>query len=350
MGIGHIVIILISLSLFTIPAFAQDRCSSPDGYCMDRYGMNDPENYSSCLASVISQCEKERRSQPPPICLDSNGKEITFSRYTPVQDYDVVYDLILRGFNERDVEVDVFVLDNYKGTPQFESECVNIYKEYKQIGKESQIWNDTCPDLDSPYFIGDKVNEIYSILNGVCRFADLSAFAGEDGKPKSESTQEIVCGTGTVRNEKGQCVPERATMTSEMQQKSSGGGCLIATATFGTELSPQVQQLRELRDNYLMKTESGQSFMQGFNEFYYSFSPTIADYERENPVFKEAVKIVITPLISSLSILNYVDMDSEAEVLGYGISLILLNVGMYVAVPIGIGLVLVKNFQIAKLK
>ena len=53
-----------------------------------------------------------------------------------------------------------------------------------------------------------------------------------------------------------------------------------------------------------------------FNDVYYSFSPIIADYERENPVFKEMVKIVITPMISSLSILNYVDMDSEAEVLG----------------------------------
>ena len=37
--------------------------------------------------------------------------------------------------------------------------------------------------------------------------------------------------------------------------------------------------------------------------------------------------------ISSLSILNYVDMDSEIEILGYGISLILLNVGMYVGIP-----------------
>ena len=45
------------------------------------------------------------------------------------------------------------------------------------------------------------------------------------------------------------------------------------------------------------------------------------------------VKIAITPMITSLSILNYVDMDSEAEVLGYGISLILLNVGMYFVAP-----------------
>lgn len=49
--------------------------------------------------------------------------------------------------------------------------------------------------------------------------------------------------------------------------------------------------------------------------------------------FKEAVKITITPLISSLSLLNYVNMESEAEVLGYGISLILLNIGMYVIAP-----------------
>jgi hypothetical protein len=73
--------------------------------------------------------------------------------------------------------------------------------------------------------------------------------------------------------------------------------------------------------------------MNTFNDVYYSFSPTIADMERENPVFKEMVKLAITPMISSLSILNYVDMDSESEVFGYGISLILLNFGMYLGLP-----------------
>jgi len=122
-----------------------------------------------------------------------------------------------------------------------------------------------------------------------------------------------------------------------------GGGCLIASATYGTELAPQVQQLRELRDNVLLQTESGSAFMSGFNQFYYSFSPTIADWERQNPVFKEAVKIGITPLLTSLSILNYVEMDSEAEVLGYGISLIILNIGMYIVAPVGIGMFVVSR-------
>jgi len=118
-----------------------------------------------------------------------------------------------------------------------------------------------------------------------------------------------------------------------VQDSGNGGGCLIATATYGSELTAQVQQLRELRDNKLLQTEAGTSFINLFNDFYYSFSPIIADYERENPVFKEAVKIAITPTISSLSILNYVDMDSEESVLGYGISLIILNLVMYVGVP-----------------
>jgi tetratricopeptide (TPR) repeat protein len=115
---------------------------------------------------------------------------------------------------------------------------------------------------------------------------------------------------------------------------SKGGGCLIATATYGSELAPQVQQLRELRDDQLLSTESGTNFMNLFNYVYYSFSPHIADYERENPVFKEIVKLAITPMITSLSILNYVDMNSEIEVLGYGVSLIILNGMMYVGLPI----------------
>ena len=111
------------------------------------------------------------------------------------------------------------------------------------------------------------------------------------------------------------------------------GGCLIATAAFGSEMAPQVQLLRELRDNTVLQTESGTSFMTGFNQFYYSFSPVIADYERENPVFKEAVKITLTPLLTSLTLLQYVDIDSEYEMLGYGIAVILLNIGMYFIAP-----------------
>jgi len=142
-----------------------------------------------------------------------------------------------------------------------------------------------------------------------------------DEEPVMESSQPV-CGPGTVLKN-NVCVAE--------QQK--GGGCLIATAAFGSEMAPQVQFLREIRDNTVLQTESGSAFMSGFNQFYYSFSPTIADYERENPVFKEAVKLTLTPLLTSLTLLQYTEIDSESEMLGYGIGVILLNIGMYFVAP-----------------
>jgi len=54
--------------------------------------------------------------------------------------------------------------------------------------------------------------------------------------------------------------PEQQTQ----QQQSNGGGCLIATAAFGSEMAPQVQFLRELRDNTILQTQSGTSFHDRF--------------------------------------------------------------------------------------
>ncbi|MGQ0791090.1 MAG: peptidylprolyl isomerase [Nitrosopumilaceae archaeon] len=142
-----------------------------------------------------------------------------------------------------------------------------------------------------------------------------------------------------VENHTEQIVDNFTTSISNYTQpknenQDNGGGCLIATAAFGSELAPQVQKLRETRDNILINTESGKSFLSSFNQLYYSFSPTIADWERQNPIFKETIKVAITPLLTSLSILNYVDIDSEAEMIGYGVGVILLNIGIYFGGPV----------------
>ena len=82
--------------------------------------------------------------------------------------------------------------------------------------------------------------------------------------------------------------------------------------------------------------------MSGFNELYYSFSPIIADMEREHPMFKEIVKVGLTPMISSLSIME--NANSESEVLGLGLSVIALNLGMYIGLPAMIVICIRKKF------
>ena len=168
---------------------------------------------------------------------------------------------------------------------------------------------------------------------------------------KIDSTNNVVYGTWTLEvcaPEYDVCVQEPFTIdepvtlpddgatktekvVTEEKSPEEGGGCFVATAAYGSEMATEVQQLRELRDNQLLNTESGTQFMGMFNDVYYSFSPVIADYERENPLFKEAVKLAITPMLSSLSLMD--NAETESEVLGLGLSVIMLNLGMYLGVP-----------------
>ncbi|MBI5377789.1 MAG: hypothetical protein HZA82_04115 [Thaumarchaeota archaeon] len=147
-------------------------------------------------------------------------------------------------------------------------------------------------------------------------------------REQSGKTAENFVGQDTVS---GKTDLEEKTVVDE-EKKS--GGCLIATAAYGTEMASQVQLLREIRDNVLFSTNSGTEFMTSFNTIYYSFSPTIADWERQSPIFKEVVKTAITPMLSTLSILNHANIDSESEMLGYGIGIMLLNTGMYFVIPV----------------
>ncbi len=60
-------------------------------------------------------------------------------------------------------------------------------------------------------------------------------------------------------------------------------------------------------------------------------------------MFKEAVKLGLTPMLSSLTIME--NADSESEVLGLGLSVIALNLGMYIGVP---AFGILKLYQIRK--
>ncbi len=135
----------------------------------------------------------------------------------------------------------------------------------------------------------------------------------------------------------GECGPNtelRDGICQVIDNSQAGGGCLVATAAFGSELAPQVQFLREVRDNTVMSTSSGSVFMSGFNQIYYLFSPYVADYQRENPLFKDIISLVIAPLIASLGLMSLA--ETENEVLTYGIVVILVNIGMYIIAPIAI--------------
>ena len=126
---------------------------------------------------------------------------------------------------------------------------------------------------------------------------------------------------------------EAASLTIQVREPP-GGGCLIATAVYGSEMAPQIQHLREIRDNILLSTEAGRSFMDVFNPVYYWFSPAIADMERQNAVFRAAVGGIIQPMIWSLHVMEHA--DTEEKVIVYGAGIILLNGMMYLGPVTGV--------------
>jgi peptide/nickel transport system substrate-binding protein len=95
-------------------------------------------------------------------------------------------------------------------------------------------------------------------------------------------------------------VVQQGTTNPNPQQQPTQSQCLIATAAFGSELTPQVQYLRHFRDHYILSTASGTAFMKVFDSVYYSFSPQIAEYEREQPWMQSTVKVALYPLFGIL--------------------------------------------------
>ncbi|ABX12127.1 CFI-box-CTERM domain-containing protein [Nitrosopumilus maritimus] len=286
-----------------IPAPFVDETKDPQSY-VDRY--NDEEGYKKWFDDNYSEYSsiyqavglEEPLEIPAPFVDETKDPQSYVDRYNDEEGYKKWFD------------------DNY-------SEYSSIYQA---VGLEEPkvLAPFVDPNLDPQYYVERYNNEITYKDWFDKTYPEMTIFEAVGlGEPKIVEKEFGECGVGT-NLVNGEC-------TVIPIESNDGGGCLIATAAYGSEMAPQVQLLREIRDNQLMNTESGMSFMTGFNQIYYSFSPYIADMQRENPMFKEAIKIGITPLLSSLSVMKYA--ESESQVLGYGVGVILMNIGIYFAVP-----------------
>lgn len=114
--------------------------------------------------------------------------------------------------------------------------------------------------------------------------------------------------------------------------------CLIATATFGSELAPEVQFLRGFRDQQIMQTFAGSSFMEVFNGWYYSFSPAVAQYEYSHATTRAMVKLALYPLMGILHLSSstyaFVGFEPEAAALVAGLIASSLIGLAYLALPL----------------
>jgi len=286
-------------------------------------------NANGILYNFDIVVEKGSQKDSESIIITVKDPEVSQPKDEPKEEpKDEPKELGIAAFVDQSKDPQSYV-DRYNNEPAYKKWFDENFPEYDSIYEAvglkevKEIAPFVDPNQDPQYYVDRYNNEpTYSewFDENFPEYDSISEAVGLD-EPTVVPPKIGECGEGTKLVD-GICT---------VVDQPNGGGCLIATAAYGSEMAPQVQFLREIRDNKVMSTELGTSFMTGFNQFYYSFSPVIADYERENPLFKEAVKIGLTPLVSSLEILDYA--DSEDEILGYGIGVIILNLGMYIAVP-----------------
>jgi Cysteine-rich secretory protein family len=81
--------------------------------------------------------------------------------------------------------------------------------------------------------------------------------------------------------------------SNSTSSSSGGGGCFIATAAFGSPLAGQVEILRQFRDRYLLTNDLGRKFV----SWYYRNGPVAAQYIKDKPLIKAAVRMALYPLI-----------------------------------------------------
>jgi len=127
--------------------------------------------------------------------------------------------------------------------------------------------------------------------------------------------------------------PEAAAEAAGAEADAEGGGCLVATAAYGSELAPRVQRLREVRDHTVLATGPGAEFMRQAAGAYYAFSPAIADAQRQEPALREAVRAAVTPMVHVLGVVGHARDGSALDVVVLGALAIAANAAIYVVAP-----------------
>ncbi|MCP3880977.1 MAG: isopeptide-forming domain-containing fimbrial protein [Sulfitobacter sp.] len=72
-----------------------------------------------------------------------------------------------------------------------------------------------------------------------------------------------------------------------------GGGCFIATAAYGSPLEPRVEILRQFRDGFMLNNAIGRAFV----DFYYKYSPPMADVIAERDTLRILVRLILLPVV-----------------------------------------------------
>jgi len=160
--------------------------------------------------------------------------------------------------------------------------------------KDKTAYEDGCKILEEGFAFGlecDDKNEslcdnALSLIYGCHKVVKDLGF-------KSHKTERL----NYVKSKSEKYIKAKKTINPEWEpeslEKSSTGGCFIATATMGDYNHPTVLQLRYFRDDFIIKRSWGRNVI----NFYYRWSPYLAKIiKKSNVLRKLSYYILVKPL------------------------------------------------------
>ncbi len=126
--------------------------------------------------------------------------------------------------------------------------------------------------------------------------------------------------------------------------------CIIATAAYGSAMAPEVVYMRHVRDNMIGSSQTGRTLVNGWNTFYYSWSPPLAQLIASNDALQSTFRVLLLPLVgiihltASIYTLTATVNTSFAAVIAF-LSAAITSTAIYVVTPLFIILQIRKRFR-----
>jgi len=88
---------------------------------------------------------------------------------------------------------------------------------------------------------------------------------------------------------------------------ASGGGCFIATASYGSSMDSHVMLLEKFRDRFLLTNPVGEEFV----KLYYAFSPPLADFIEKHETLRKVVRRSLLPFAAMAYVMIYLGAEKS---------------------------------------
>ncbi len=174
-------------------------------------------------------------------------------------------------------------------TPQTRSVRNNSTAAY-EVTITSLHGFDSCVSLSVPYW-PEGISGTFSPRSVVCP---------ADGRVKSTLTISIPSsvGDGTYSiNITGTSGDLSHSKVATLVVSLTPSRCIIVTATYGSEIAHEAVYMRHVRDNMIGSNPVGRSLIEGWNSFYYLWSPPMAQFIASHNSLQSIFHYLLLPLV-----------------------------------------------------